>query len=213
VFDVAYTERGRTTKEDEILKAVNRPWEPDSRNIKPAFRVFEKQSEVDFFINKDARAFLQEQFDLWMYQYLFKGKSIWDAGRLAQLQALKDIAFKIIEFISQFEDELVKIWNKPKFVRNSHYIITLDKLAGTPVFDRLLAHPNLPQQIQEWNDLVCWGMTLKLTMLVKRDLTGDWYTPHISTCRWIPAISPTWSWIFWACLTTWTPAWWLAGAQ
>jgi len=178
VFDVAYTERGRTTKEDEILKAVKQAGGSlTAETLNQAFRVFEKQSEVDFFINKDARAFLQEQFDLWMYQYLFKGKSIWDAGRLAQLQALKDIAFKIIEFISQFEDELVKIWNKPKFVRNSHYIITLDKLAGTPVFDRLLAHPNLPQQIQEWNDLGMLGDDFNTDMLVKRDLTGDWYTP------------------------------------
>lgn len=178
VFDVAYTERGRTTKEDEILKAVKQAGGSlTAETLNQAFRVFEKQSEVDFFINKDARAFLQEQFDLWMYQYLFKGKSIWDAGRLAQLQALKDIAFKIIEFISQFEDELVKIWNKPKFVRNSHYVITLDKLAGTPVFDRLLAHPNLPQQIQEWKNLGMLGDDFKKDMLVKRDLTGDWLYP------------------------------------
>lgn len=178
VFDVAYTERGRTTKEDEILKAVKQAGGSlTAETLNQAFRVFKKQSEVDFFINKDARAFLQEQFDLWMYQYLFKGKSIWDAGRLAQLQALKEVAFKIIEFISQFEDELVKIWNKPKFVRNSHYIITLDKLAGTPVFDRLLAHLNLPQQIQEWKDLGMLGEDFKTDMLVMRDLTGDWYTP------------------------------------
>lgn len=178
VFDVAYTERGRTTKEDEILKAVKQAGGSlTAETLNQAFRVFEKQSEVDFFINKDARAFLQEQFDLWMYQYLFKGKSIWDAGRLAQLQALKDIAFKIIEFISQFEDELVKIWNKPKFVRNSHYVITLDKLAGTPLFDCLLAHPNLPQQIREWKDLGMLPDDFRPDMLKAKDLTGDWYTP------------------------------------
>ena len=49
--------------------------------------------------------------------------------RIKQLQVLKDIALKVIDFISQFEDELVKIWNKPKFVLNSNYVITLDRTA------------------------------------------------------------------------------------
>ena len=95
-----------------------------------SFRVFEKQSEVDYFINKNAKAFLQEQFDLWLYQYVFKGESDFDAKRLKQLQVIKSIAYKIIDFIAQFEDELVRVWNKPKFVLNSNYIITLDKIVG-----------------------------------------------------------------------------------
>jgi len=51
--------------------------------------------------------------------------------RIKQLQVLKDIALKVIDFISQFEDELAKIWNKPKFVLNSNYVITLDRIIGT----------------------------------------------------------------------------------
>lgn len=178
VFDVAYSEKGRKTKEDDILRAIKQAGvDLDSETLTKAFRVFEKQSEVDFFINKDARAFLQEQFDLWMYQYLFAGQNVWEAERLAQLQVLKAIAYKIIDFISQFEDELVKIWNKPKFVRNSHYVITLDKLAGTPLFDRLLAHRNLPKQIQEWRELGMLDEDFTPDMLKKRDLTGEWLHP------------------------------------
>jgi len=52
--------------------------------------------------------------------------------RIKQLQVLKDIALKVIDFISQFEDELVKIWNKPKFLLNSNYVITLDRIAWQP---------------------------------------------------------------------------------
>jgi len=60
---------------------------------------------------------LQEQFKLWSYQYFWEGAKEWSADRVDELQILKDIASKIIDFISQFEDELVKIWNKPKFVK------------------------------------------------------------------------------------------------
>lgn len=70
---------------------------------------------------------------------------------------LKDIAFKIIDFISQFEDELVKIWNKPKFVLNSNYVISLDRIAerpgGVELLERLLTHPKIEDQIQEWIEL------------------------------------------------------------
>jgi len=174
VFDVSYSERGRKTKEEEILKALKKEGlDLSDETLNQAFRVFEKQSEVDFFINKDARSFLREQFDLWMYQYLFEGQNVWSAERLAQLQALKSIACKVIDFISQFEDELVKIWNKPKFVRNSHYIITLDKLQGTPVLEKMLTHPNFDQQVAEWQDLGMIDGDFQVEMLTQKDLAGE----------------------------------------
>ncbi|MBU4503002.1 MAG: hypothetical protein KKA79_10490 [Nanoarchaeota archaeon] len=130
-FNVYYTEKGKTTKLDEIMKTLRKAKViVDEDLIEKAFRVFEKQSEVDYFINKNAKEFLREQFNIWLYQYVFSGESEWNEKRIKQLQALKDIAFKIIDFISQFEDELVRIWNKPKFVLNSNYVITLDRIVS-----------------------------------------------------------------------------------
>lgn len=128
-FTVKYSERGRKTKPVEILKALKKKGTVVSEEqLEKAFRTFEKQSEVDFFINKNAKAFLQEQFKLWSYQYFWDGAKEWSGDRVNQLQILKNIAFKVIDFISQFEDELVKIWNKPKFVRNSNYVLSLKTL-------------------------------------------------------------------------------------
>lgn len=202
VFEVTCSEKGRKTKIDDILKDLKKAdIKINDETLARAFRVFEKQSEVDYFINKDARSFLREQFDIWLYQYLFAGQNIWTQERLAQLQALKEIAFNIIDFISQFEDELVKVWNKPKFVRNSHYVITLDKLMDSAViarraaakqteetgkiaapgierparniFERILAHPHFEQQMQEWHDLGMLGSDFRLGMLTEKDLTGE----------------------------------------
>jgi len=155
---VTYSEKGRITKTDDLLKALKKAGHLVSEAILlKALRVFEKQSEVDFFINKDARAFLREQFDLWMYQYLFKDGTAWGAVRIQQLQALKEIAFKLIDFIAQFEDELVRIWNKPKFVRGSHYVITLDRVAAQDGGVRLIAdflkHKGMADQVKEWVEL------------------------------------------------------------
>jgi len=153
VFNVYYSEKGRVTRTEDILKELKtKNIKIDEEQLERAFRIFEKQSEVDFFINKNAKAFLQEQFKLWSYQYFWDGAKEWNADRINQLQILKDIAFKIIDFISQFEDELVKIWNKPKFVKNSNYVITLDRLTDN-IIEKIIYHRNLDEQIEEWKQI------------------------------------------------------------
>jgi adenine-specific DNA-methyltransferase len=166
VFTVHYSERGRKTKIDDIRDALGLKHYTDAvpteETLQKAFRIFERQSEVDYFLCKDAKSFLREQFDLWMWQYLLgkpgeEPQTQWTKTRLAQLQALKRIAYRVIDYIAAFEDELVKIWNKPKFVLNSHYVITLDRIAAQPggveMLERLWAHPNMETQLQEWRDL------------------------------------------------------------
>jgi len=154
VFGVQYSERGKKTKQDEILKAIKkRGTVIIEEQLERVFKVFQKQSEVDFFINKNAKAFLQEQFKLWSYQYFWSGAKEWGADRVNQLQILKDISFKVIDFISQFEDELVKIWNKPKFVKNSNYVITLDRITNKKLVEKIRKHKNYSQQMKEWKEL------------------------------------------------------------
>jgi len=163
VLTVSYSENGRKTKLDQMLRAVQRSGvRVEEETLERAMRLFERQSEVDFFINKDARAFLRQQFDLWLFQYLFepeqRSQTLWSERRIRQVQVLKDTAYQIIDFIAQFEDELVRIWNKPKFVRGSHYIVTLERIAaqgeaGQALLARFLAHPGLAAQVEEWRGL------------------------------------------------------------
>ena len=172
---VGYSENGRKTKVDDILKAVKAKGVTlDEETLEKAFRVFEKQSEVDYFINKNARAFLCEQFDLWMYQYLFQGESVFNETRLQQLQVIKEIAYKVIDFIAQFEDELVRVWNKPKFVLNSNYIITLDKIAhNEALLKKLSKHKGMKDQAAEWQELGLVDKKFKPEMVVEKDLVGE----------------------------------------
>ncbi|MDX9954840.1 MAG: site-specific DNA-methyltransferase [Anaerolineae bacterium] len=154
VLGVAYSESGRKTKERDILRALaERGLAVSEDTLRRACRIFEQQAEVDYFINKNAGAFLREQFDLWLYQYVFADETTWTEMRLQQLQALKRVAYRLIDFIAQFEDELVRVWNKPRFVLNSHYILTLDKLSDPELRARVLAHPGMAAQVEEWRTL------------------------------------------------------------
>src|SRR3972149_3619499 len=175
VFEVAYSERGRKTNVDDILRTLRKQGVTIKEDtLDRAYRIFEKQSEVDYFINKDAKAFLEEQFNLWLYQYVLSGMSEWTEIRIRQLQTLKEIAYKIIAFISQFENELVKIWNKPKFVLNSNYVITLDRIAEKDMglVERLLEHKNFKAQIEEWQQLGMIEGSFKKLEVLNKDLMG-----------------------------------------
>lgn len=175
IFNVYYSERGKKTKIIDILRALKKEELSINEDIlDKAFKVFEKQNEVDYFINKDAKTFLREQFDIWLYQYVFSGESEWLEERIKQLQILKGIAFKIIDFISQFEDELVKIWNKPKFVLNSNYVITLDRIADKNIelVGKTINHRNIDEQIKEWKELGIINNDFDKTEIIENNLTG-----------------------------------------
>ena len=145
IFNVMYSTYGKTTKMDKIVTTSNIP----DYIINKAIATFEKQSEVDFFINKNAKEFLTEQLDLYLHQILLKDENIFEQTRLDQIKTIKEYSLKIIYFISQFEDELVRIWNKPKFALNGNYVITIDRLTEE-VLDKIKSHPNLSNQIEEW---------------------------------------------------------------
>lgn len=175
ILNVIYSERGRKTNTDDLLKKIRQQGVSiTEEQLEKALKTFEKQSEVDYFINKNAKAFLQEQFKLWSYQYFWDGAKEWTVDRVNQLQILKDIAFKIIDFIAQFEDELIKIWNKPKFVKNSNYVITFDRLNNIELVEKILNHRNINEQVKEWKELKIVDDSFKIEDIVVTNLTGKY---------------------------------------
>jgi adenine specific DNA methylase Mod len=186
VFKVFYTEKGRKTKIDEIQKELKKKGIKINEDIlNRAFKIFERQAEVDYFINKNAKEFLREQFKLWLHNYIFDEEGEFSKERIDQLQILKDIAFKIIDFVSQFEDELLKIWKKPKFVLNSNYVITLDRIEkqkeGIKIIEKIFKHKNWKEQVKEWKELGILEKEPKV--LLENTLEGKKLKPE---CRFLP---------------------------
>lgn len=151
-----YAEGQKKTNTDAILKNLKKfGLKVKEEDLKKAISTFEKQAKVDYFLNKRVREFLKEQFKLFLVDY------VWNAGELTEdrvkkLNILKEVAYKIIDFISQFEEELVRLWEKPKFVRKSNYVITLDRIeakGGLHIIEKIERHPNYPLQVKEWIEL------------------------------------------------------------
>ncbi|MGL2689807.1 site-specific DNA-methyltransferase, partial [Helicobacter pylori] len=92
--------------------------------------------------------------DLYLFEYLFKEMTAFDHKRLNGINIIKEVALEVIALVSEFENELCKIWNKPRLVLNSHFIVSLDKLkAKNYDLNKITNHPNYPKQVKEWQDL------------------------------------------------------------
>ncbi|MGL2568801.1 DNA methyltransferase, partial [Helicobacter pylori] len=154
-FSVTLTSKGTQTKISEILKeCFNQGVKLDEEMLKKALVKFKKQGSMDYFIHKNALGFLKEQLDLYLFEYLFKEMTAFDAKRLNGINIIKEVALEVISLVSEFENELCKIWNKPRFVLNSHFIVSLDQLkAKNYDLNKITSHKNYPKQVKEWQDL------------------------------------------------------------
>ncbi|OKB15709.1 site-specific DNA-methyltransferase [Helicobacter pylori] len=154
-FSVTLSSKGNQTKMSEILKECSHQGiKLDEEVLKKAFVKFKKQGSMDYFIHKNALGFLKEQLDLYLFEYLFKEMTAFDDKRLNEINIIKEVALQVILLVSEFENELCKIWNKPRFVLNSHFIVSLDQLkAKNYDLNKITNHKNYPKQVKEWQDL------------------------------------------------------------
>ncbi|RVZ38593.1 site-specific DNA-methyltransferase [Helicobacter pylori] len=154
-FSVTLSSKGNQTKMSEILKECsNQGVKLDEEVLKKVFVKFKKQGSMDYFIHKNALGFLKEQLDLYLFEYLFKEMTEFDDKRLNGINTIKEVALEVIALVSEFENELCKIWNKPRFVLNSHFIVSLDQLkAKNYDLNKITNHKNYPKQVKEWQDL------------------------------------------------------------
>ncbi|WRE67011.1 site-specific DNA-methyltransferase [Helicobacter pylori] len=154
-FSVTLSSKNNQTKISEILKECsNQGVKLDEEVLKKAFGKFKKQGSMDYFIHKNALGFLKEQLDLYLFEYLFKEMTAFDDKRLNEINTIKEVALQVIVLVSEFENELCNIWNKPRFVLNSHFIVSLDQLkAKNYDLNKITNHKNYPKQVKEWQDL------------------------------------------------------------
>lgn len=92
------------------------------------------RNTFDYFIHKNLRGFLRRELDFYIKNEVMRLDDIENENAprveqyLSKVKALRSIAHKIIEFLSQIEDFQKKLWLKKKFVVETNYCITLDRV-------------------------------------------------------------------------------------
>ena len=186
-LNAVFKENSNELSEDFIKSLKAHKFPLDEAHIKKLFASYKKQNEVDFFIHKNARAFLQEQFDLWFYHYLYKDSEFqeWSVKSISHLQRIRNIALEIIGLIGDFEDELKAIWLKPKFVKAVNYVFSLDlilrhsvlsdKAQNTALLDSICKDKGFEKQIKEWQDLGLIDESFQAQNISEKILSDDKY--------------------------------------
>ncbi|WP_339889898.1 site-specific DNA-methyltransferase [Neptuniibacter pectenicola] len=99
---------------------------------------YTKKNSFDYFIHKDLGGFLTRELDFYIKNELLDWADIAslknDTARLAPLlskiEVIRTLGEKIIAFLAQLENFQKKLWLKKKFVTETNYCITLDRLAA-----------------------------------------------------------------------------------
>uniref|UniRef100_A0A7C3RKB2 site-specific DNA-methyltransferase (adenine-specific) n=1 Tax=Dictyoglomus thermophilum TaxID=14 RepID=A0A7C3RKB2_DICTH len=157
---------------------------------------YTRRNTTDYFIHKDLKSFLERELDFYIkneFLDLEDLKVLEESGYFDKLRlylvggrVFRNIALKIIEFLSQIENFQKKIWEKKKFIIDTHYVITLDKIkeyAGEEflesILDEILKNE---KQLVEWKELFGIDVTSKEDLLENNTLIGkDWKKYPIDT--------------------------------
>lgn len=92
------------------------------------------KNTFDYFIHKDLGKFLRRELDFFIKNEVMHLDDIEDETApkveqyLARIKAMRQIAHKIIAFLAQLENFQKKLWLKKKFVLETQWLITLDRI-------------------------------------------------------------------------------------
>jgi adenine-specific DNA-methyltransferase len=106
----------------------------DKTVLERHLEAYTKKNTFDYFIHKDLGGFLRRELDFYIKNEVMRLDDIEEESAprveqyLAKIKALRRIAHKIIDFLAQIENFQKKLWLKKKFVVETNYCVTLDRV-------------------------------------------------------------------------------------
>ena len=139
------------------LLAAPAPTEADPERTLLAKHIsrYTAKNSFDYFIHKDLGGFLRRELDLYLKTEVLNLDDLaaGDADRLrralARMRAVRHVAEKIVAFLAQLEDFQKRLWLKKKFVLETQWCVTLDRVPEA-LWPEIAANE---AQRREWVDL------------------------------------------------------------
>lgn len=113
------------------------------------------KNTFDYFIHKDLKGFLYRELDFYIKSEVIHLDDIDTPNEkrveayLAKVRAIKRVGHILIDFLAQIEDFQKKLWLKKKFVVETNWCMTLDKI-DEAFWPEIIANA---AQMQEWIDM------------------------------------------------------------
>lgn len=137
--------------------------EPTEKNpqrtlLEKCLTAYTTKNTADYFIHKDLGRFLRREFDFYIKNEVLNLDDVQAAEKfsdiersLRMVQTLRTIAVDLISFFAQLEDFQKKLWLKKKFIVNTSYCITLDRISEKH-------YPLIAENKKQWEQWKNFGM-------------------------------------------------------
>jgi adenine-specific DNA-methyltransferase len=106
----------------------------DYTQLEAHLRRYCARNTFDYFIHKDLGTFLRRELDFYIKNEIMHLEDVENETTLrveqylSKIKVIRRIAGKIIDFLAQLEDFQKKLWVKKKFVVETNYCVTLDRI-------------------------------------------------------------------------------------
>lgn len=151
----AYLIREHKEKIAVLLAVVSSDKKKQTTLMQKHLNAYVAKNTFDYFIHKDLGGFLRRELDFYIKNEIMHLDDLdTDNERsvetyLAKIKAVKRVGNVIIDFLAQIENFQKKLWLKKKFVVETNWCMTLDKV-DEKFYPEIIANP---EQIQEWVDM------------------------------------------------------------
>jgi len=186
----------------EVLDGLPDPWKEQlsqtdatftgtgARNIlQKHLRNYTKKNTSDYFIHKDLGGFLNEELDFYIKNEVMYLDDVdnrpadYLEAEIRKIKAIRKVAKDLIDFLAQFEEFQKKLWLKKKFVLESNWCITLDRIIEQA--------PTLLEEItgndQQWAEWEKLGFLFETTADAEELGLGDQGVPAVKTVDYLKA--------------------------
>ncbi len=117
-----------------LSKPAPTPAKPNRTILGKHLDDFTARNTFDYFIHKDLGGFLKRELDFYIKNEVVRLDDLeaLDEGHLLRVQgrikAIRRVAGRIIGFLAAIEDFQKKLWLKKKFVLNTNWLVTIDRV-------------------------------------------------------------------------------------
>lgn len=138
-----------------LLRPIDHPKDKKYTVLKRHLNAYIAKNTFDYFIHKDLKGFLSRELDFFIKSEVMHLDDLdtTDEKRvesyLAKVRAIKRVGKDIIDFLAQIENFQKKLWLKKKFVIETNWCITLDRIDES-LWEEIRTNKT---QVQEWIDM------------------------------------------------------------
>ncbi|MBX3004596.1 MAG: site-specific DNA-methyltransferase [Anaerolineales bacterium] len=154
IYKLREKEKDKAKKDVLLELATPVPTEKNNKRtlVEKHLEDYTKRNTQDYFIHKDLGKFLRRELDFYIKNEIMQLDNVENetAPRveqyLSKVRVIRLIAHRLIDFLAQIEDFQKKLWLKKKFVVETNYCITLDRIPEE-FYSEIAAND---QQRKEW---------------------------------------------------------------